>query len=101
MSKHPLKILLQTTIPTTADDWSIERFSRLGTLLREARAIDGARLFDVTMRNRDPLGAPDSVLSVLDQSDFDQLWLFAVDVGDGLTEVDCEAISRFRRKGRG
>jgi hypothetical protein len=29
------------------------------------------------------------------------MWLFAVDVGDGLTSADCAAISRFRRLGRG
>jgi hypothetical protein len=53
------------------------------------------------MRDRDPPEAPDSVLSRLDASEFDQLWLFAVDTGDGLTSADCDAISRFRRSGRG
>src|SRR5262249_39987794 len=51
--------------------------------------------------DRDPLGAPDRVLAKLDASDFDQLWLFAVDVGNGLTSEDCEGISRFRRSGGG
>jgi hypothetical protein len=101
MSGQPAKILLQTTIPTTADDWSIARFNRLTSLLAKARAADGGVLYEVTARDRDPPGAPDQVLSTLDQSDFDELWLFAVDVGDGLTEADCEAISRFRRLGRG
>ena len=41
-----------------------------------------------------------SVLSTIDRSDFDELWLFAVDVGDGLTPEDCAAISRFRRARR-
>jgi hypothetical protein len=41
------------------------------------------------------------LLSTIDQSDFDQLWLFAVDTGDGLTDEDCAAISRFRANGRG
>lgn len=95
------KILLQTTIPTTEDDWSIARFSRLAALLREQRDEQGQPLYDVTMRDRDATGQPDSVLSTIDQSDFDALWLFAVDVGDGLTSEDCEAISRFRRSGRG
>ena len=36
-----------------------------------------------------------------ERSAFDQMWLFAVDVGDGLTEDDCRAISNFRRLGRG
>jgi hypothetical protein len=95
------KILLQTTIPTTADDWSIARFSRLGSLLREQRDEAGNPLYDVIMRDRDPAGAPDAVLSRIDESDFDSLWLFAVDTGDGLTQADCEAVSRFRRRGGG
>jgi hypothetical protein len=95
------KILLQTTIPTADNDWSIARFSKLGALLQEARDRDGNPLYDVTMRDRDPPGRPDSLLSRIDESDYDQLWLFAVDVGDGLTQEDCEAITRFREKGRG
>lgn len=101
MAMGPKKILLQTTIPTAVDDWSISRFSRLGALLREERGEGGGPLYDVTMRDRDSPGRPDSVLSTIDQSDFDELWLFAVDTGDGLTEADCQAISRFRRGGRG
>jgi hypothetical protein len=96
----PIKVLLQTTIPTTADDWCIARFGLLGQFLREQRRI-GAPLFEVTMRDRDSLGAPDSVLSTLDHSQFDEMWLFAVDVGNALTPQDCAAISRFRRQGRG
>jgi hypothetical protein len=95
------KILLQTTIPTTEDDWSIARFGRLGALLRDQRDEAGNPTYDITMRDRDLVGAPDTVLSTIDKSDFDQLWLFAVDMGDGLTGEDCEAISRFRRSGRG
>jgi len=98
---EPKKILLQTTIPTTEDDWSIARFSQLATLLREQRNESGNPLYEVTSRDRDPPGRPDSVLSTIDQSDFDELWLFAVDTGDGLTEEDCAAISRFRKSGRG
>jgi len=95
------KILLQTTIPTTADDWSIARFSRLAALLRDERDGAGHPLYEVTTRDREPLGQPDSILSTIDHSDFDALWLFAVDVGDGLTDEDCEAISRFYRRGGG
>jgi hypothetical protein len=98
---HSKKILLQTTIPSREDDWSIARFSRLGALLRDAKDEAGSPLYYVTMRDRDPPGAPDSVLSTIDESDFDELWLFAVDTGDGLTEEDCAAISRFRKKGGG
>ena len=95
------KILLQTTIPTTPDDWSIGRFSKLGALLSSQRDPSGNALYEVVMRDRDPLGSPDPILSTIDRSDFDQLWLFAVDTGDGLTEADCQAISRFRRNGGG
>lgn len=98
---EPVRILLQTTIPATADDWSIARFSHLAGFLRDQKNAQGSPLFEVTARDRDPLGAPDSLLSRLDQSDFDEMWLFAVDVGNGLTEEDCQAISRFRAAGRG
>ena len=91
--KRPVRILLQTTIPFTDDDWHIGRFSRL----REHLAAEPG--FEVTARDRDPPGAPDAVLSTLDGSDYDQLWLFAVDTGDGLTPEDCAAISRFRKRG--
>ena len=101
MSSPSIKILLQTTIPTTQDDWSIARFSRLGAFLRAQNDSEGRPLFDVTMRDRERPGASDPVLASLDKSDFDELWLFAVDVGDGLTVQDCEGISRFRRNGGG
>jgi hypothetical protein len=94
MARHITKILLQTTIPTTEDDWSIARFGQLAACLRERR-------FDVTMRDRGALGAPDPILSTLDRQPFDQLWLFAVDEGSGLTREDCEGISRFWRAGGG
>jgi len=96
-----IKILLQTTIPETKDDWSIARFSALADFLRWQTDAEGRRLFDVITRDRDRLGAPDSMLSKLDQSDFDEMWLFAVDVGDGLTKEDCQGITRFRSAGRG
>ncbi len=99
MSK-PINILLQTTIPTTENDWHIGRFSLLCDYLGSLRAGDGPA-FSVTARDRDPQGAPDSVLSRLDSSDYDELWLFAVDVGNGLTEEDCAGISRFRKAGGG
>src|ERR1044071_1863248 len=98
---NPVKILLQTTIPTTGDDWSIARFHYLAEFLRDQRDDEGRPLFDVTSRDRDPGSAPDCLLSKLDQSGFDQMWLFAVDTGNGLTPEDCAAISRFRASGRG
>jgi hypothetical protein len=101
MGARPTKILLQTTIPTTEDDWSIARFSQLAALLRGATDDQGAPLYDVTMRDRATARGPDPVLSSLDESDFGQLWLFAVDTGDGLSPEDCAAISRFRAGGGG
>jgi hypothetical protein len=95
------RILLQTTIPPTEDDWHIGRFALLRDHLGSLRGEDGEALFDVVARDRTLPGAPDPVLSTIDTSDFDQLWLFAVDVGDGLTTEDCAAIGRFRARGGG
>ena len=97
----PKKILLQTTIPAIADDWNIARFHLLAEFLDRQQSADGSRLFQVTARNRDTKIGPDSLLSRLDQSDVDQLWLFAVDTGDGLTPEDAEGIARFHRRGGG
>jgi hypothetical protein len=96
-----IKVLLQTTIAPEDDNWSIARFSLLAELLRQERGESGQPLFDVTTRDRDPPGAPDSLLSRLDRSDYDQLWLFAVDRGDGLSEEDCRGINAFRARGGG
>ncbi|AXK82331.1 hypothetical protein DW352_18500 [Pseudolabrys taiwanensis] len=101
MAARPTRILLQTTIPTTEDDWSIKRFSRLAALLSSARDEAGNTLYDVTVRDREPPGRPDPILSTIDAGNVDQLWLFAVDSGDGLTPEDCAAISRFRARGGG
>lgn len=100
--KKPIKILLQTTIPTTEDDWSIARFSLLQDYLASLKDEAGNALCQVTARDRenDPQGN-DTILSTLDSSEFDELWLFAVDTGDGLTPKECAAISRFRERGGG
>lgn len=97
----PRRILLQTTIPYTEDDWHIGRFSLLRDHLAALKSSDGNSRYAVTARDRDPPGAPDSVLSKLDTGEFDELWLFAVDVGNGLTPEDCAAIGRFRERGGG
>lgn len=97
----PIRILLQTTIPTIEDDWNIGRFSMLRDYLAGLTDADGAALCIVTARDRAAPGSPDPVLSAIDQSDYDELWLFAVDTGDGLDSEDCAAIGRFREKGRG
>jgi hypothetical protein len=101
MSKST-KILLQTTIPYTENDWHIGRFSLLRGHLESLKDENGAPLYEITARNReaDEQGN-DKVLSVLDESDFDELWLFAVDTGDGLTTDDCAGVTRFRQRGGG
>src|ERR1700680_4066417 len=98
---RPAKILLQTTIPRIENDWHIGRFGLLRDHLAGLKTRGGDSLFEIVARDRDAPGRPDSVLSRLDSMDFDELWLFAVDTGDGLTAEDCEAISRFRRRGGG
>jgi hypothetical protein len=98
----PIHILLQTTIPFAKDDWHIGRFSLLRDELSSLKDKAGDSLCEVTARDRElnEVGN-DPVLSTLDVSDFDELWLFAVDMGDGLTVTDCQGITRFRQRGGG
>ena len=99
---RPIRILLQTTIARADDDWSAARFSLLGGHLASLTGADGRPLCEVTARDRERDAAGDDpVLSALDRTDFDELWLFAVDTGDGLTEADCRGITRFRQRGGG
>jgi len=101
MSKR-IRILLQATIASTGDDWTIDRFSLLAAYLRSLKDSDGDPLTDVTVRNREENEAGDDmILSQLDGQDFDELWLFAADAGNGLTTRDCEGITRFRQRGGG
>jgi len=97
-----INILLQTTIPSLEDDWNIGRFSLLRDHLASLKDDNGEPLYNVATRDRqtDPEGN-DAVLSNLDKTDFDELWLFAVDAGDGLTTADCQGITRFRQRGGG
>jgi hypothetical protein len=100
--EKPIRILLQTTIPTTEDDWSIERFSLLREYLAALKDDRGNQLFQVRARNRESNAeGNDPILSTLGDSNFDELWLFAVDVGDGLTEKDCAGIEAFHKRGGG
>lgn len=98
--QEPIRILLQTTISETVDDWHIGRFTLLRDFLRSQTDDYGAPLFEVTARNRQGANG-DSVLSNLANSEFDELWLFAVDAGDGLRTADQEGITRFRQRGGG
>jgi len=98
----PIRILLQTTIPFTEDDWHIGRFSLLRQELSNLKDATGNLLCEVTPRDRDEDSAGNEpVLNALDTSDFDELWLFAVDTGNGLTVPDCKGITRFRERGGG
>src|SRR2546423_14061734 len=100
--RNPINILLQTTIPAIADDWNIDRFSLLSNHLASITDESGEPLFKVTARDRETnADGNDAVLSVLDTTDFDELWLFAADTGNGLTVADCEGITRFRQRGGG
>jgi hypothetical protein len=99
---NPLRILLQTTIPTTEDDWSIARFSLLTQHLMSLKNDGGSPLCEVVARDRESdANGDDSVLSTLAQSDFDELWLFAVDTGNGISDGDCKGITGFRQRGGG
>jgi hypothetical protein len=99
---QPLRILLQTTIPTMADDWSIARFELLRQCLADWQDEAGQPRCEVVARDRTPdIDGDDTILGSLDQSDFDELWLFAVDIGDGISPKDCAGITRFRQRGGG
>jgi|SRR5215471_5088403 len=102
MPGFPIRILLQTTIPSTEDDWNVNRFSLLREHLSSIANDHGQKIFDVTARDREVnADGNDPVLSVLETTDFDELWLFAVDPGNGLSVPDCQGITRFRRRGGG
>src|ERR1700759_4212344 len=94
----PIRVLLQTTIPYREDDWHVGRFSKLRDVIASIEAADGTTI-EVTARDRASERDDDPILSTLAESDFDQLWLFAVDTGDGLTENDCASIPAFRKRG--
>lgn len=97
---EPVRILLQTTIVSTADDWHIGRFSLLHEHLQSLTDGRGAAMYDVVSRDRAGDG-DDPILATLDTGRFDELWLFAVDTGSGLTKRDCVGIDRFRARGGG
>lgn len=93
LSLSPMtKVLLQTSIPFIEDDWHIGRFSMLRDVIA---SMDGVA---VTARDRAASG-DDPVLSSLGDSDYDQLWLFGVDAGNGITAADCAGITAFAERG--
>ena len=96
------KILLQVTLPDKEDDWHIGRFSLLKEHLKSLKDENGEPLYEVTARNREEdENGNDTVLSTLHESDFDELWLFALDTGDGMSKADCEGVTKFRQRGGG
>jgi hypothetical protein len=97
-----IRVLIQTTIAYAADDWHVARFSLLADHLSTARGLNGHR-FDVTARNlerRSGSGA-DPILSSLGALGYDELWLFAVDSGDGLNAAERAGIASFVLRGGG
>jgi hypothetical protein len=85
-------ILVQSTLCTNEESED-ERLSRIVNLL----SSDG---HDAILRYREP--APDGsdpVLSRLERSPYEQLWLFAGDRGNGLAPADVRGILRFRERG--
>lgn len=84
-----VRILLQTTLLSTeTDDWTIGSFSLLTNYLKNLTDEYGQPLCEVTARDRHPdADGNDPILSHLDRNQFDELWLFALDVGRG-TEPD-------------
>ena len=94
-------ILIKTTIPPGGEDWHTDRFSLLKSHLESLTGPDGA-LLRVSARDREVNDASDDPdLIGLADSDVDQLWLFALDVADALTERDAKGIHAFRRRGGG
>jgi hypothetical protein len=99
---RPISILLQTTIPYAEDDWHIGRFALLRDHIAGLAGPGGAPLARVTARDREPgPDGNDPVLSAIDTSDYDQVWLFGVDTGGdtGITAAECKALGAFRDRG--
>ena len=86
--ERTVRILIQTTTAAQPDDWSIDSLALLREHLGSIR--EGGIRFEVTGRNRErgPDG-DDPVLASIDRSPYDELWLFALDMGDGITVREC------------
>ncbi len=85
---------MATTIPTTADDWHIGRFSLLAAHLR---GLGHA----VTARDLDQRDGADVDIAAAAGGAYDQLWVFGVDGVGALGPADLDAIDRFRSRGGG
>jgi hypothetical protein len=99
----PMRILLQTTLDaSTVNDWTIHTFSLLAQTLASMTDAQGQPLFEVVARDRNPdASGHDPVLTHLNTDEFNQLWLFALDVGSGLTDAEQTGILYFHRQGGG
>src|SRR5580704_15702111 len=96
------RLLLKTTIGPVEDDWHVGRFSRLAEHLASLRGPGAEPLYQVTAHDRIENAAGDDVdLAAFAAGDFDQLWLFAVDVTGALTETDAANIEAAQKAGRG
>src|SRR3979411_1137623 len=97
----PIRILLQTTIPFAEDNWHIGRFSLLRDELSSMKDEAGNHLVEVTARNREADAAGnDPVLSSLDDTDFNELWLLAIDNSNGPNVPYCQGSTQLREAGR-
>ncbi len=96
----PQRILLKTTIPTTEDDWHIGRFSLLASHLEDCTDASGNR-HDVAARDRIEADGDDVDLVAAARGEFDQVWLFGVDVTNALSATDIENLQSFRAAGGG
>ena len=74
-----------------ADRWSAKH---VASVLKSAG-------HEVVARDRVDAVADDPVLTRIDRLGYDQLWLVAVDVGEGLSVEEADAIARFRESGGG
>jgi hypothetical protein len=98
----PIRILVQCSIPFAEDDWHVGRFGALVETLRGLRQDDGSPLAEVTARNREvDASGRDPILASLDRKSWDELWLLAVDGGEGCNDGECAAIEAFQRAGGG
>src|ERR1041385_9325603 len=97
-----IKILLQATIPSIADDWNINRFSLLRDHLSSLTDDDDNAIYDVTARDREEnADGNDTVLSVLDTTDFSELCVVCLGHGEWLEWCRCTGVTRFCSRGGG